>query len=206
MSMLHRIWRTVKHSVLLIPNTADKGTAAIPEPSVAFRAFAPEPPRRELPVTPAVTPAYPSPTKSKTGTVERAAEALRMNPAINSTELAAILGVSSSYARRLLRKLREQSPVPTGPVPCGTMPLFPNDNVVNIQDLHQRLMEAEQALEIMRSTPPSLRPEWNLNRRSQVLRCAREGMQPEEIAAELRIPSGEVDFILKVAEIAPADQ
>ena len=131
MSMIGRIWRTVKHSVLLIPEESQTEVA-----KQSLRWPASEPPRNIAPPPPPTIPppasVYVAPARSKTGTAERAAEALRMNPAINSTELAAILGVSSSYARRLLRKMRDEASTPPGPVPCGTMPLFPHENVVSI--------------------------------------------------------------------------
>ena len=38
----------------------------------------------------------------------------------------------------------------------------------------------------------------NANQRTQVLRLARRGDRPEQIAAELRVPKNEVDLLLKV--------
>ena len=41
----------------------------------------------------------------------------------------------------------------------------------------------------------------NLTRRSQVLRMARRGDNPEQIAAELGLPENEVQLLLKVQKI-----
>jgi hypothetical protein len=194
MSFFAEAWRTFKRSVLLIP---EPGPVLPLTPRSPLQADATT--QAPAPPTPFSAPAGRAVSKSRTNTAERAAEAVRANPAINSTELAAHLGVSSSYARRLLRKVRESTDAPAGPVACS-MPLFPASMTMEV--LHGRLTEAERALEIMRSTPPALRNDWNLNRRSQVLRCHSQGLKPEQIASELQLPSGEVKFILKVAAIA----
>src|SRR5262249_49488477 len=51
-------------------------------------------------------------------------------------------------------------------------------------------------------TPP--RSGLNLNRRSQALQLFRRGEAPQEIAAALSIPIGEVELLIKVQQIAAA--
>ncbi len=66
-----------------------------------------------------------------------------------------------------------------------------------VNDLGQRQGE----LELRLSRLPQLsapKPSMNLARRSQALRMYRRGERPEQIAAALGIPQGEVDLLLKL--------
>lgn len=61
-------------------------------------------------------------------------------------------------------------------------------------NIEERLAEVPQY-----SSP---KPGMNTSRRMQVLRMYRRGERPEQIAAALGIPQGEVDLLLKVHEIS----
>ncbi|HYO82246.1 MAG TPA: hypothetical protein VES20_12645 [Bryobacteraceae bacterium] len=204
MSPLLRIWTSIKRSILLIPDNQTPGKL-IAAKVTAQRVALPQPQAQPQPApAPPIVHQPPPPArpvlKGKLASTDRAGAAIRANPSISSAELASQLGVSSSYARRLLRKHREQPPATAGPVACpAPAPLAVQ---LTMEELHNRLSETERALQIMRSAPPALRGDWNLNRRSQVLRSHSTGMKPEQIASELKMPSGEVQFILKVASIA----
>mgnify|MGYP005849321781 CR=1 FL=1 len=66
--------------------------------------------------------------------------------------------------------------------------------VISVQN---RLAEAEEKLlAIPRIQPP--RPGMNISRRSQIIRLHRRGERPEQIAASLGLPQGEVDLLLKL--------
>ena len=54
--------------------------------------------------------------------------------------------------------------------------------------------------ELPQLSPP--RPGMNTTRRSQVLRMHRRGETPEQIAAALGLPQGEVDLLLKVHQLS----
>lgn len=63
------------------------------------------------------------------------------------------------------------------------------------------LGQRQGELELHLSRLPQLsapRPSMNLARRSQALRMYRRGERPEQIAAALGIPQGEVDLLLKL--------
>ncbi len=66
-----------------------------------------------------------------------------------------------------------------------------------LAELSMRLLDAEQIAGAM-VTPPPARSGLNLTRRAQVLRLARRGQNPSQIAAAVGIPEGEVELILKV--------
>lgn len=67
-----------------------------------------------------------------------------------------------------------------------------------LEQLRQELEEAEKRLE--QAAWPAGGPVGgiNLNTRGQVLRLFRRGEKPEQIAATLGIPQGEVELLLKV--------
>lgn len=68
-----------------------------------------------------------------------------------------------------------------------------------IHQLRQRVQEGMQPAEV---TPaPQLVSGMNLSRRAQVLRMARRGERPEQIAAALGIPLREVELLLKIQEV-----
>lgn len=66
-----------------------------------------------------------------------------------------------------------------------------------IEGIQGRLAETEEKLAgIPRIQPPQ--PGMNISRRSQILRLHRRGERPEQIAAALGLPQGEVDLLLKL--------
>jgi hypothetical protein len=68
------------------------------------------------------------------------------------------------------------------------------------EDLTVRLQEAEEREELLvPPTPP--RSGLNLSKRTQALRMFLRGESPEQIAAALSIPEGEVQLLLKVQRI-----
>jgi hypothetical protein len=64
------------------------------------------------------------------------------------------------------------------------------------------LMSQIEELQRHAAGVPALpKPGLNLSKRSQVLRMHRRGEPPEQIAAELGVPSQEVDLLLKIHRI-----
>jgi len=65
------------------------------------------------------------------------------------------------------------------------------------KELRRALEELSERIQLL---TPSLGPRagMSLNKRSQVLRLARQGELPEQIAAALGLPQNEVDLLLKV--------
>ena len=66
--------------------------------------------------------------------------------------------------------------------------------------LKERIQEAEERAGVL-SAPPPLRSGLNLSKRSQVMRMAKHGEKPHEIAAALSLPRKEVELLLKVQKI-----
>jgi len=66
--------------------------------------------------------------------------------------------------------------------------------------IQERLLEAEERAGML-VPPPATISGLNLNRRTQVLRMARRGESPGQIASALRVPQGEVDLMLKVQRL-----
>lgn len=69
-----------------------------------------------------------------------------------------------------------------------------------IEALRVRLAEAEDRAGVLVAPAPP-RSGLNLNKRSQVMRMARNGEAPETIASALNLPRKEVELLLKVQQI-----
>jgi hypothetical protein len=67
-----------------------------------------------------------------------------------------------------------------------------------VEALTSRLAEVEHGIE---PVPAGVRPAFNVNKRSHVLRLHRRGDSPGQIAASLAMPRREVDLLLKVHQI-----
>jgi len=89
----------------------------------------------------------------------------------------------------------EPSPRTAQPVPAPDDPL---------PGLAERLHQAEVEIRQLRTARPATRVSWDVQRRAEVLRRSLAGESAQYIAADLRIPSGEVAFILKVHQILAA--
>ncbi len=73
-----------------------------------------------------------------------------------------------------------------------------------VQDLRERADEAERRAEI--GNGPSIPSTGlNLSRRTQALRLFRRGERPEQVAATLGMPLGEVELLKKVQRILALD-
>lgn len=138
----------------------------------------------------------------------KAMEVVAKRPDISAAELAKALKVSSSYARTLLRRARARS-ADSGPAvqPAALVAMpMPDASAVSaspkletaVAEIATRLEETERILSALRSTPVQARANWNLNRRSEVVRLNSTGESAADIASRLAIPPGEVEFILKV--------
>ena len=155
----------------------------------------PQPAPKDTPPEPAIPPV--SRQRTVSSSLARTENLLRERPDLTANDLAAELALSPSYARRLLRRARAtMSAASPAPLVVASTPIRVPDR--EIDDLRARLEKAETSLAVLCSSPPQSRGTWNLNRRAEVLRLAHKGMQPKEIAADMRIPAGEVEFILKV--------
>ena len=215
--MLRNWIQKIAARLLPAPPTQNSSTPAVvktaPQPaSDVFQLAAPPPDsqRRGRPLS---------------ASMNKTLEVMKANPGISAAELAKKLSVSQSYARTLLRRAKsrcsEAASKPassqqtraarrietTGParqpavlhVPCA-----PNEDGavrVAVSELTSRLEQAEETIQMIRSTRSSSRGSWDLNRRSEVIRRSLAGEAPEAIASALEIPSGEVNFILKVHRV-----
>ena len=72
---------------------------------------------------------------------------------------------------------------------------------VKIADLNERLRDVEDRTGMLAPPLPPMSG-LNVNKRTQVLRLARRGEPPENIAALLGLPRREVDLLLKVQALA----
>jgi hypothetical protein len=165
-------------------DTAEQVPASSEEPIVTPAAPVKSAPRRS---------AAPRRGRPVSSTLEKAIELLAGDPQITPAQLAQKLSVSRDYGRTLLRRARarlEQEPRPAASKPAA----------------------AAKKMAAVPSAPPSTPPEAactpslsipfpqsiNLNRRVQVLRLASQGEAPQSIAARVGIPTGEVEFVLKM--------
>ena len=70
-----------------------------------------------------------------------------------------------------------------------------------IAHLKQAFVEVERkASQLPQLSPP--KPAMNTTRRSQILRMHRRGEGPDQIAAALGVPKGEIDLLLKIDQAA----
>jgi DNA-binding CsgD family transcriptional regulator len=143
------------------------------------------------------TPATPG--KAPSSAVNRTMELLARNPDLTAAQLASLLNVSQSYARTLLRRAKMAAPQPgtAAVVPAGP------DWQATVRQLAQRLEETESTLERLRSTPATTHPAA-ANRRADVLKLVADGQSSQSIAAALGIPTGEVEFIVKIDRMSAA--
>ena len=167
-------------------------------------------PVKDVPVRCRVQPPAPEPPPRVAGrpmspSLAKAIELVSSNDNITPQDLAKEIGVSKDYARTLIKraksKLSERTPklVSTlshvveekGPVPAFEV----SDAVDELRrSLHQTQAQVEQLLQ----APALPRTSLNANRRANVLRLQQKGRPAQEIARELGINLGEVEFILKV--------
>lgn len=135
------------------------------------------------------------PPRPLSPTVSKVLDLVNAKPDITATEVAAVLKLSPSYARTVLRRARSASETAR----CSTA--VPDTALL---DLQRRLNSAEKDLAAVRSLPVHVRASLNLNRRAEVLRLLGGGLPPESVAEKLAIPQGEVDFIRKVDRMLPS--
>lgn len=72
---------------------------------------------------------------------------------------------------------------------------------LKIAELNERLRDTEEHAGMLAPPAPAASG-LNINRRSQVLRLARHGERPENIATLLGLPRREVELLLKVHAVA----
>lgn len=120
----------------------------------------------------------------------RTMEMVRQCETVTAAEVAAEIGVTVAYARRLLRQARSNALAPASA-----------DVHVIVATLQERIAATEETLARLQYTPPSARASWNLHRRAEVLRLTGTGVAPREIAEALSIPAGEVEFIVKIGRL-----
>ena len=71
----------------------------------------------------------------------------------------------------------------------------------NVDEITARMQDAEERAGVL--VPPSApKSGLNLSRRTQVIRMARRGDRPDNIAASLSVPRREVELLLKVHRLA----
>jgi hypothetical protein len=71
----------------------------------------------------------------------------------------------------------------------------------NLDEITARMQDAEERAGVL--VPPSApKSGLNLSRRTQVIRMARRGDRPDNIAASLSVPRREVELLLKVHRLA----
>jgi predicted RNase H-like nuclease (RuvC/YqgF family) len=68
---------------------------------------------------------------------------------------------------------------------------------LDVQRLETDLRQTQQQTGML-VPPPPLRSGFNLGKRTQVLRMHRAGRDPAAIAAELGVPRGEVELLIKI--------
>ena len=129
---------------------------------------------------------------------------LAEDPDINTADAAAKLDITRDYARTLLRRARNRVAHPAAPEIQPSRSEQDADLRALIQQLSSRLCEAERLLDSLRFVPPASRTGWGSNRRTQVLQLAAAGKDPAAISSELGLPSGEVEFIIKVDRLSSA--
>lgn len=174
------------------------------EPVAAAPAATPEP--EAIPAIETARPGRPvSPSMSAT------LELVAKNPTISAAELSRKLSVSPSYARTLLRRARAKAAINEDSSPRTqssaqirlALPAVAETphlgSVVN--ELANRLGHAEDTIEHLRRARPQTRASWDLNSRAEVIRRSLGGEPREKIASDLGVPSGEIDFILKIHRI-----
>ncbi len=163
------------------------------------------------------------PDRPMPAALRKATDLLTANPNLSTADLAKLLGVSTSYARKLVRRARELAPQPECAVPNRAVP----DRVVPERTLPERtaapapviierhappasdhlpavlnrLESLEQELQHLRASRPENRSRWDLSRRAEVIRRGVAGEDPSHIAAAMQVPQGEVRFILKVQRL-----
>jgi len=69
-----------------------------------------------------------------------------------------------------------------------------------VEELQSSIAETDKKVALLNPAVPVARG-MNLNKRSEALRMARRGAQPEEISASLRLPRNEVILLLKIHRI-----
>lgn len=165
----------------------------------------------EIPVQP-VTPAVKADQAAPTS-LQRVVDLLRKRPNLSAREIAGELSLSQDYSRKLLKRAkaqldsesaaqasakRTQRTASETPVLTMVGSPRPEPPALALAELQARLEATEKSLATLCATPVQSRGTWNLNRRSEVVRLAGNGTGASEIARNLSIPAGEVEFILKV--------
>ena len=71
----------------------------------------------------------------------------------------------------------------------------------NFAEAYGKIQDAEERAALL--VPPTApKSGLNISRRTQVIRMSRRGDRPENIAASLNLPKGEVELLLKVHRLA----
>ncbi|MBC8167526.1 MAG: hypothetical protein H7Y20_16855 [Bryobacteraceae bacterium] len=168
-----------------------------------------------VPTQPA-EPATQRPGRPPSSSMDHTLRAIKANPSISPAQLAAQLSLSTSYAGTLLRRAKAKAPQPkVTPIkqparihavlaasPAAVSPAQGDPGLQSVvAELTTRLDKTEETLQHLRVSGPKSNVSWDLNRRTDVIRRSLKGETNGGIAHELSIPSGEVDFILKVHKI-----
>jgi hypothetical protein len=182
-------------------------------------------PAVEKPVVtvPAQAKSSPSPPPGKSAgrsvspSLAKAIALLVSNPGLTSLELADGAGVSRGYARTLLNKAKasvKASVKERQPIPKVAKPSIVRENVREkrdhvkkdlgpdmrdaVDELRRSLQETQAELHDLAAAPVVPRTSVNLNKRAKVLHMQQKGRPVQEIAKEMGMNVGEVEFILKV--------
>ena len=151
-----------------------------------------------------------------------AVEQLAMHPEITAAELADRLNVSRDYARTLIKrgrlKLNARTPKLTRVAAPVTVPVVApvttsrltsvsapsaapaiKDTIAKDLDELRRVLEDTRAqVRELAAAPPPVRRNLHLNKRAAILNLRQKGNQIEDIAEQLDLNVGEVEFVLKV--------
>lgn len=149
-------------------------------------------------------------------TLLRTMELLAANPQLSPQQLSLEFGVSRDYAALLLKRAEKSLPprerpqpaltvvAPVATIPAAAAPVVPNPEV---QELHNSVNELRKSLEaaqvqiqqLAMAAPvlPTTRT-FTTGSRASIQRLMLKGRSAGEIASELGIPTGEVEFTMKV--------
>jgi hypothetical protein len=128
--------------------------------------------------------------------LEKAVELVARNPQTTPAELAQKLSVSRDYGRTLLRRARARIEQDGRAAAAAIQPVKKRPTAVPA--LPASATEPKSEPESFPSLSIPFPRSINLNRRVQVLRLAAQGQTMQSIAMEVGIPTGEVEFVLKM--------
>ncbi len=115
-------------------------------------------------------------------------ELLTASPELSSSELADRIDVSRDYARTLLKRARGKLSIVVRKPPRQS----------TLDELRQSLDEVREQVRQLAADPPPIRRNLHLNNRAAILNLRQQGVATEDIARDLGINLGEVEFVLKV--------